>query len=230
MERKKSKAAEEVRQTVATEEDEEERKQSTRDQEMVDESAEAVRLQPSPVSAKSAAEAGRGTGQGNVEMIEEEAVDLKQDEKALLDNSASLNSGGTLLKVSGQSTLDNTRSVGTSHQSVPADKPVDLNDIVVEKKEEASSPAQLSGEEKGIPAQEEGAELKEDEKLLIEEKEETNEEFITNVFIKPLLGRVFKFIDEKKALESKRKTWNLKHQEKEVSKARQQRTQWEYHN
>ena len=58
---------------------------------------------------------------------------------------------------------------------------------------------------------EEGADLKADEKQLLSEKEETNEEFIRNVFIKPLLGRVFKFIDEKKAMESQRKTWNLKH-------------------
>ena len=49
-------------------------------------------------------------------------------------------------------------------------------------------------------------------------------------FIEPLLARAFKFISEKKALESKRKTWNLKHQEEQVIKARKQRTQWEYHN
>ena len=61
-------------------------------------------------------------------------------------------------------------------------------------------------------AGEQGADLKEDEKLLLNDKEETNEEFIRSVFIKPLLGRVFKFIDEKKAMESQRKTWNLKHQ------------------
>ena len=48
-----------------------------------------------------------------------------------------------------------------------------------------------------------------EETSLKNEEEENSEEFITKEFILPLLGRVFTFIDEKKALESKRKTWNL---------------------
>lgn len=52
--------------------------------------------------------------------------------------------------------------------------------------------------------------------------------FIKDVFIKPLMSRVFKFVDEKQAMESKRKTWNLKHQETQVAHIRKQKTNWEY--
>ena len=38
-------------------------------------------------------------------------------------------------------------------------------------------------------------------------------DFINKVFMEPLFNQVFFFIDEKKRLDSKRKTWNLKHQE-----------------
>ena len=164
---------------------------------------EVVKVVPSPESAKTA-------GQPNVEMADG-ALDLKQDEKQLLDGSNSMNNGG-FLKISGQSTLDNTRSIGTSNQSKPEEKLAEAKDIILEEKGEEDS----------------RADLKEDEKLLLEE--ENSEEFITKEFILPLLGRVFTFIDEKKALESKRKTWNLKHQEEQVDKAKKQRTQWEYHN
>ena len=36
---------------------------------------------------------------------------------------------------------------------------------------------------------------------------------IKGEILEHILGRAFKIINEKKALESKRKTWNLKHQE-----------------
>ena len=79
---------------------------------MADESADVViKMGPSP---QSAAEAEKAAGQQNVEMVNEEAVNLKQDEKAILDNSGSMNSGITFLKVSGQSTLDNSKSFGAS--------------------------------------------------------------------------------------------------------------------
>lgn len=49
-----------------------------------------------------------------------------------------------------------------------------------------------------------------------EESVEEKQAFIKKVFMEPLLSRVFKFISEKKAMDSKRKTWNLKHQEAQV--------------
>ena len=48
------------------------------------------------------------------------------------------------------------------------------------------------------------------------ESEEQKVRFIQQVFIKPLLSRVFKFIDEKQEMDSKRKTWNLKHKVEQV--------------
>ena len=48
------------------------------------------------------------------------------------------------------------------------------------------------------------------------ESEEQKRAFIQQVFIKPLLSRVFKFIDEKQEMDSKRKTWNLKHKVEQV--------------
>ena len=50
----------------------------------------------------------------------------------------------------------------------------------------------------------------------IEETDKEKVEFIRKVFLKPLLSRVFKFVDEKQAMDSKRKTWNLKHQVSQV--------------
>ena len=50
--------------------------------------------------------------------------------------------------------------------------------------------------------------------------------FIQGNFIEVLLGKVFTYIDEKKQHESKRKTWNLKHQEEEVVKVKQKRKEW----
>ena len=52
---------------------------------------------------------------------------------------------------------------------------------------------------------------------------------ITKMFINPLLSRVFKFIDEKQAMDSKRKTWNLKHQVEQVEDLKRQKNNWEYH-
>lgn len=47
------------------------------------------------------------------------------------------------------------------------------------------------------------------------EDAETDEEkraYIKKTFMEPLLNRVFAFIGEKSAMDSKRKTWNFKHQ------------------
>ena len=54
----------------------------------------------------------------------------------------------------------------------------------------------------------------EQQTLIVQQPEETSLEkknFIESVFIKPLINRVFKFINEKQQIDSKRKTWNLKH-------------------
>ena len=115
---------------------------------MRDDSSEvAIRTGPSPHSAT---EAERALGRHNVEMTNEEASDLKPDEKALLDGSS--NSGATALKVSGQSTHDNSRSIAKREE-----KPIGLKNIILEEKGEMD--------------------LKEDEKQLLTdrtEKEETS--------------------------------------------------------
>ena len=61
------------------------------------------------------------------------------------------------------------------------------------------------------------------------ESEEQKVKFIQQVFIKPLLSRVFKFIDEKQEMDSKRKTWNLKHKVEQVEDLKRQKQNWEYH-
>ena len=66
----------------------------------------------------------------------------------------------------------------------------------------------------------------------IKEPEETEAEkvkFIQSAFIKPLLNRVFKFINEKQAMDSKRKTWNLKHQVEQVEDLKRKKINLEYH-
>ena len=76
-------------------------------------------------------------------MHNEEVSDLKQDEKAILDNSVSVNSGRTQLKTSGQSTLDNSKNIGisktASFKSKPGDKSVEPNKIITEEKDEEGS-------------------------------------------------------------------------------------------
>ena len=108
LERQKTAAQEEVQQTVATEDDEAEKKQNTArdagDAAMADE--DVVKVEASPESARTA-------GFGNAEMADG-ALDLKPDEKQLLDGRDRANTGA-FLKVSGQSTLDGTKSIGTSN-------------------------------------------------------------------------------------------------------------------
>ena len=133
LEKKKTLAEQEVQQTVATEGDEEEKK-NVGDYVMQDDSSELVRTGPSP---QSATEAEKMSGRNNVEMSNEEVSDLKPDEKALLEGSVS--SGVTGLKVSGQSTVDNSRSFGVSNQSKLGGKPIGLNDIIIEEKGENSA-------------------------------------------------------------------------------------------
>ena len=57
---------------------------------------------------------------------------------------------------------------------------------------------------------------------------EEKTQLVTDIFINPLLKQVFHFIDEKMRLDSKRKTWNLMHQETLVKEAEQKRQELEY--
>ena len=47
--------------------------------------------------------------------------------------------------------------------------------------------------------------------------------------MKPLLSRVFKFLSEKQEMDSKRKTWNLKHNLEQVEDLKRKKTNWDYH-
>ena len=76
-----------------------------------------------------------------------------------------------------------------------------------------SGSSEGSAQDKGVVEHDEiQVDLADDEKkLLVAETEEEKRKFIETVFIRPLLRCVFKFVDEKQAMDSKRKTWNLKH-------------------
>ena len=66
--------------------------------------------------------------------------------------------------------------------------------------------------------------------MLEEQKEEEvdNEKFVQIEILDKIINRVFKLIEEKKALETKRKTWNLKRYEERVESIKKKRAEWEF--
>ena len=99
----------------------------------------------------------------------------------------------------------------------------DPNEVIIEEREslEQSQPVgQIQGNAANIVSSWSGeqqeqkkSELREDEQIILSESSQNIKAIIKEEILEQILSRAFKFINEKKALESKRKTWNLKHQE-----------------
>ena len=53
-------------------------------------------------------------------------------------------------------------------------------------------------------------------------------DFIKTKVIEDILSRVFKFVQEKQALDKQRKTWNLQRSQNKVAEARARRTMWKF--
>ena len=70
--------------------------------------------------------------------------------------------------------------------------------------------------------------LLEESTVLEAETEEEKGAYVRKTCIEPLLGRVFAFIGEKHAMDSKRKTWNLRHKVELVEALQRKKSNWEY--
>ena len=63
-----------------------------------------------------------------------------------------------------------------------------------------------------------------DLQMPIDEEADTNA--IAKDLLSEILDKLYAYIDEKQALNSKRKTWNLKRQEEQVAVVKQKRKEW----
>ena len=146
--------------------------------------------------------------------MKEEGPSLKKDEEMLVAGKASsVNEGGLAGLVFGKGQAKDESS----------------EEGVMKVVEGGSDPSDNEDPEAGQKEEVKLEEIQLDIELKKEETAEEKTQFIQKLFIKPLLSRVFKFIDEKQAMESKRKTWNLKHQLEQVQTLKQKKSDWEYH-